>query len=70
MNGRDRLKRVNLQERYDYLIYQFAQQIKVRAAIDRLRRAGLVAKTSTRGTVIDDPLLADHLRAMNPPAQA
>lgn len=43
---------------------------KVRAAIDRLRRAGLVAKTSTRGTVIDDPLLADHLRAMNPPAQA
>lgn len=43
---------------------------KVRAAIDRLRRAGLVARTSARGTVIDDPLLADHLLALDLPAQA
>ena len=36
---------------------------KVRAAIERLRRAGPVARAGARGTVIDDPLLADHLLA-------
>lgn len=36
---------------------------KVRAAIERLRRAGLVARAGARGTAIDDPLLADYLRA-------
>lgn len=36
---------------------------KVRAAIERLRRAGLVAKAGARGTAIDDPLLAEHLQA-------
>ena len=36
---------------------------KVRAAIERLRRAGLVARSGARGAQIDDPLLADHLLA-------
>lgn len=43
---------------------------KVRAAIERLRRAGLVARGSSRGTTIDDPLLADHLLALAQPAEA
>ncbi len=36
---------------------------KVRAAIERLRRAGLVARAGARGTTIDDPLLAEYLQA-------
>ena len=41
---------------------------KVHAAIERLRRAGPVARAGARGTVIDDPLLADHLLADHLPA--
>lgn len=41
---------------------------KVRAATERLRRAGLVSKTSARGTTIDDPLLAEYLQALAPAA--
>ena len=37
---------------------------KVRAAIERLRRAGLVAKGASSGTMIDDPLFAAYLRAL------
>jgi uncharacterized protein len=36
---------------------------KVRAAIDRLRRAGLLAKAGSGPTVVDDPLFADFLRS-------
>lgn len=42
---------------------------KVRAAIERLRRAGLVVKAGARGTAIDDPLLADHLLALAEPGR-
>ena len=35
---------------------------KVRAAITRLRRAGLVAKAGSAATAIDDPLFAEYLR--------
>ena len=38
---------------------------KVRAAIERLRRAGLVAKGASSGTVIDDPLFAEYLRDLS-----
>ena len=36
---------------------------KVRAAIERLRRAGLVAKGGPGPTAIDDPLFAEYLQA-------
>lgn len=36
---------------------------KVRAALERLRRAGLVAGGGARGAGIDDPLLAEYLQA-------
>ncbi|MDP1902559.1 MAG: hypothetical protein Q8K96_19235 [Rubrivivax sp.] len=43
---------------------------KVRAAIERLRRAGLVSKAGGRPTAIDDPLFAEYLLALNAaPAQ-
>ena len=35
---------------------------KVRAAIERLRRAGLVAKAGGGSTTIDDPLFAEYLQ--------
>jgi uncharacterized protein len=35
---------------------------KVRAAIDRLRRAGLLAKAGRGPTAVDDPLFAEYLR--------
>lgn len=38
---------------------------KVRAAIERLRRAGLVAKGARSGTTIDDPLFAEYLRGLS-----
>ena len=38
---------------------------KVRAAIERLRRAALVAKGASSGTVIDDPLFAEYLRGLS-----
>jgi hypothetical protein len=40
----------------------------VRAAIERLRRAGLVAGGGARGAGIDDPLLAEYLLGQAPPA--
>ena len=36
-------------------------------AIERLRRAGLVARAGSRGTAIDDPLLAQYLQAQRSP---
>jgi len=36
---------------------------KVRAAIERLRRAGLLAKAGSGPTAVDDPLFAEYLRA-------
>jgi hypothetical protein len=38
---------------------------KVRAAIERLRRAGLVAKGASSGTTIDYPLFAEYLRGLS-----
>ncbi len=38
---------------------------KVRAAIERLRRAGLLAKGAGSGTTIDDPLFAEYLRGLS-----
>ena len=38
---------------------------RVRAAIERLRRAGLVAKAARSGTTIDDPLFAEYLRGLS-----
>lgn len=35
---------------------------KVRAAIERLRRAGLLSRAGSRPTTIDDPLFAEYLR--------
>ena len=35
---------------------------KVRAAIERLRRAGLLAKARNGPTAVDDPLFAEYLR--------
>ena len=35
---------------------------KVRAAIDRLRRAGLLVKAGGGPTAVDDPLFAEYLR--------
>ncbi len=35
---------------------------KVRAAIERLRRAGLVAKTGSRGVVVADTLFAEFVK--------
>jgi hypothetical protein len=35
------------------------------AAIERLRRAGLVAKGASSGTTIDDPLFAEYLRGLS-----
>lgn len=43
---------------------------KVRAAIERLRRAGLVTRSTGRGITIDDPLLVDHLLAQAGPDSA
>jgi uncharacterized protein len=37
---------------------------KVRAAVLRLRKGGLIAKAETGGVVVDDPLLAEYLRAL------
>ena len=43
---------------------------KVRAAIERLRRAGLVTKAGGRPTSIDDPLFAEYrLAQVAAPAQ-
>lgn len=35
---------------------------KVRAAIERLRRAGLLSRAGSRSTTVDDPLFAEYLR--------
>jgi hypothetical protein len=35
---------------------------KVRAAIERLRRAGLLVKAGSGPTAVDDPLFAEYLR--------